>query len=72
MTVRTVLSTGVLVAICAACSSNEPPKYPSTQGLTPREAKDMYNAAYERQALYHEQALQEDALLWRVDEKEQK
>lgn len=69
MTLWTVLGTSVLVATCVACSSNKPATYPSTKGMTPGEAKDMYNAAYERQTLSHENALAERERLWRKDEK---
>ena len=69
MTVRTILGATALVAMCVACSSNKPATYPSTKGMTPGEARDMYNAAYQRQDLSYEKALAERERLWRVEEK---
>jgi len=69
MTVRTVLGASLLVATCVACSSSKPAKYPSTKGLTPGEAREMYNTTPQSHAaLSHEKALAERERLWRTEE----
>jgi hypothetical protein len=64
MTLRSVLGASLLVATSLACSSKQPAQYPSTKGMTPSEARDMYNAAHERQAVAYERTLAERERLW--------
>jgi hypothetical protein len=68
MIVRTVFCASALLAMCVACS-NEPAKYPSTKGMTPHEARTMYNEAYKRQPVSYEKVLAERDRLWRTDER---